>query len=110
MLEMLSFSMVGMERDGPGIAMAFSGWREAEEVGGVLFPAVVLVSWCCRDVSHILSQIFKRYIQEREREGVCRRLTGELAGGMVFFSKWWCGGKHKEKRRHAMAKLGDDGR
>ena len=22
---------------------------------------------------------------------------------MVLFSRWWCGGKHKERRRHAMA-------
>lgn len=43
--------MVGMEREGPGMAMAFSGWSEAEEVGGVLFP-VVVVSWYYRDVSN----------------------------------------------------------
>lgn len=42
--------MVGMEREGPGMAMAFSGC-EAEEVGGVLFP-VAVVSWRCREVSN----------------------------------------------------------
>lgn len=56
--------MVGMESEGPGMAMALSGWSEAEEVGGVLF--LVVVSWCYQDVSNTLSWI-SRYIQYRQR-------------------------------------------